>query len=34
MMLVGLVSDKNQALEIEEVAKNFVVGKRIRSLTQ
>ena len=32
MFIVGLVADEEQAKEIEEVAKSFVVERRIKSL--
>ena len=32
MMIVGQVSSKEEAKEIETITKNFVVGKRARHL--
>ena len=33
MYIVGMVSNKEQAEEIEEVVKNFVIGRRFGSLS-
>jgi len=33
-MIVGQVSDKTEALEIESIMKSFVVGTRARTLAQ
>jgi len=34
VFIVGMVSNAEQAREIEEVAKNFVVARRIKSLVR
>lgn len=34
MMIVGQVASKTEALEIEDIAKSFVVASRARTLAQ
>jgi hypothetical protein len=32
MMIVGIISDKEEALEIENITKAFIVGRKARFL--